>query len=228
MNVSMEKYAPPIAVISIAVYLGWPPAAPMDLGEDVVRAKAVRWNVADLKSPELPGKIDADPFAAVLVESAVSPQESAEGTASASPVEPAGPTERELRAGLKLGGIAQTDRHRWAIVNNRVCKPGDRIRVIGVAEVAALIEEVNADHIKVVVGSETLTIRPETKRSSRKDPAAESPGFDPEAIEAEPDDQPDVEDQGADDSSNAPTAKLDSGVLKNIQGLNAQLLRDTI
>ena len=68
MNPTVQRYLPPILVFSAALYFGWPPAEPLDLGEDVVRANSVRWRPEDVAEPPVI-KPAADPFEAVLVAS---------------------------------------------------------------------------------------------------------------------------------------------------------------
>lgn len=170
MNVNLQKYAPPCAVLTIALYLGWPPETPLDLGEDVVRAKSVRWKVADLETPTLPAMISKDPFAAVLVQPPSA--DASEGDPSdATPDEPTGPTDEDLRNGLRLGGIARTDHHRWAIVNGSVCKPGDQVPVLGLVDVSATIREIAANHVTVVSGPVTIQIKREERPKRSADPS---------------------------------------------------------
>lgn len=169
MNVNLQRYAPPCAVLTIALYLGWPPEAPMDLGEDVVRAKSVRWKVADLETPPLPAVISNDPFAAVLVQRPT--DDASEGETSDATPEDLGPTEEDLRSGLRLGGIAQTDHHRWAILNGSVCKLGDQVPVLGLDDVSATIREIASDHVTVVAGPLTIRIKREERPKRSADPS---------------------------------------------------------
>ncbi|MDV6031267.1 MAG: hypothetical protein F9B45_14425 [Phycisphaera sp. RhM] len=171
MNVHVQKYAPPCAVLAIALYLGWPPEAPLDLGEDVVRAKSVRWKVADLETPPLPTVISKDPFAAVLVQRPSADASEADAS-GATPEEPLGPTDQDLRNGLRLGGIAQTDHHRWAILNGRVCKLGDQVPVLGLDNVSATIREIASDHVTVVADSLTIQIKREERPKRSTDASA--------------------------------------------------------
>ncbi|PAY15414.1 hypothetical protein CKO51_32035 [Rhodopirellula sp. SM50] len=170
MNVNLQKYAPPCAVLAIALYLGWPPEAPLDLGEDVVRAKSVRWKIADLQTPPLPAVISKDPFAAVLVQRPTDDASEAE-TSDATP-EDLGPTDEDLRSGLRLGGIAQTDHHRWAILNGSVCKLGDQVPVLGLDDVSATIREIASDHVTVVAGPLTIRIKREERPKRSADSSA--------------------------------------------------------
>ncbi len=174
MNVNLQKYAPPCAVLAVALYLGWPPEAPMDLGEDVVRAKSVRWKVGDLETPPLPAMISKDPFAAVLVQQSSGDPSNPDKTSDSTPAEPLGPTDEDLRNGLRLGGIAQTDHHRWAILNGSVCKPGDQVPVLGLVDVSATIRDIASDHVTVVSGPLTIQIKRQ-ERPKRSGDSSASP-----------------------------------------------------
>ena len=68
MNPTVQRYLPPTLVFGAALYFGWPPAEPLDLGEDVVRANSVRWRPEDVAEPSVI-KPAANPFAAVLLAS---------------------------------------------------------------------------------------------------------------------------------------------------------------
>lgn len=182
MNASLQKYGPPAVVIAITLYLGWPPSKPLDLGDEVVRAKSVRWKASELEVPRLPRKANKDPFEKVLV--AATPQlvASTGRVESVEPETPRGPTELDLQKGLKLAGIAQIDSHRWAIVNQRVCCVGDKIAVIGLSDASAELCEIHSDHIKVKLQELTATIR-QQPRPRR----AETPSSDPsEMNESQP------------------------------------------
>lgn len=180
MNVNLESYGPPIAVLGIALYLGWPPAAPLDLGEDVVRAKSVRWKSSDLNAPDLPPTINHDPFAAVLV---IGQQEPTNDSVASEPDTPIGPTADDLKAGLSLSGIAQTDTHRWAIVNRHVCRPGDRVLVAGLTDIYAEIQQIRSNHITVAVGDLTTEIRRKERKAPKRAKQSASP-LNPEAATA--------------------------------------------
>ncbi|WP_182870838.1 hypothetical protein [Stieleria mannarensis] len=221
MNVALQKYGPPAVVIAIALHLGWPPSAPLDLGEDVVRAKSVRWKVSDLQSPSRPAAINKDPFAAVLVETSAADSETHATTDESVPDEPIGPTPEDLHVGLRLGGIAQTDHHRWAIINGRVCKIGDRLPVIGLNDLSATIRDIAADHVTVVAGPLTVQLKQQERKSrSGKTPHASapsppqsgSPTPDPDELESDEDEDRDEDQDPQDgDSPSAAAARRGSG-----------------
>ncbi|QEG01800.1 hypothetical protein Mal15_58810 [Stieleria maiorica] len=209
MNVALQKYGPPTVVIAIALYLGWPPPAPLDLGEDVVRAKSVRWKISDLQSPSLPTVIGKDPFAAVLVEPTSGDPATTAKTPESVPDEPTGPTPADLHVGLRLGGIAQTDHHRWAIINGRVCKIGDQLPVIGFTDLSATVRDIAADHVTVVAGPLTVELKQqERKPRSGKTTNASPPAVTPSSPQTDsqtpdPDEQDPDEDLEDEDSASA-------------------------
>ena len=166
MKTRLRKFGPPVAVIGAALYLGWPPSAPMDLGDDIVRAKSVRWKVTELDPPNLTIHTAPDPFAAVLVDATSNQPVMPQGKPQQVRNESWGPTENDLRKGLSLSGIARTDSYRWAVVNRRVCRPGDTVPVIGLVDVEATIEQIHHDKITVAVDALIVDIRPDQHKSS--------------------------------------------------------------
>ncbi|MCA9138707.1 MAG: hypothetical protein KDB00_18175 [Planctomycetales bacterium] len=166
MNGYIQKYGPPIAVIAVALYLGWPPEAPMDLGDDLVRAKSVRWKVADLESPRSPPISNANPFEKVLVKPTASRQQNSDKATESEADKPLGPTEQDFQKGLKLGGIAQTDIHQWAIINRDVHRVGDQVPVIGMVDVYVTIRDIQDDHVTVAAGELTIILRPQERNIS--------------------------------------------------------------
>ena len=61
MNPTVQRYLPPALVFGAALYFGWPPSEPFDLGEEVVRANSVRWRPEDVAEPPVI-KPAVDPF----------------------------------------------------------------------------------------------------------------------------------------------------------------------
>ncbi|MEO1525342.1 MAG: hypothetical protein AAFX06_07890 [Planctomycetota bacterium] len=159
----LAKYGPGLAVVGTALYLGWPPAEPLDLGDSAVRAKAVRWKKSDLEAPQRHELSITNPFREVLVAKPVAPVRTPTGEIV--PAIPEGPTETELRAGLLIGGIGITSTTRWAIVNNRVCRVGDSIPVADLNDVQAVIEAIGSDHVVAKSSGRRLTIRRLDRRS---------------------------------------------------------------
>ncbi|QDV42862.1 hypothetical protein Enr13x_27130 [Stieleria neptunia] len=210
MNVNLQKYAPPCSVLAIALYLGWPPEAPLDLGEDVVRAKSVRWKVTDLETPSLPAVVGKDPFAAVLVQQPSDDPSRPDAATDSTPEAPVGPTDEDLRNGLRLAGIAQTDDHRWAILNGSVCKLGDQVPVDGLVDVTATIREIASDHITVVSGPLTIRIKRQERPKRTADSAASTANPAPPtagnaiAKSQDEDEQADDEDEEPSDDEQAP------------------------
>ncbi len=168
MNVDIKKYGPSLAVLTTAFYLGWPPEPPLDLGEDVVRAKAVRWKVTELDPPVLPSGLVRDPFEKVLVAEPQTGEGDAAGSADLAAADlPVGPSEDDVRTGLRLGGIAQTDGHRWAIINGRVCRAGESVAVAGIEGRFAIVQEILPNN--VVVKSDSLTIQLRQQKRAGRD-----------------------------------------------------------
>lgn len=160
---TLVKYGPSLAVIGTALYLGWPPAEPLDLGDSTVRAKTVRWKKADLQSPLREELVLADPFREVLIAKPSAPKRTPTGQLV--PAVPTGPTEPELRAGLLVGGIGAAANTRWAIINDRVCRVGDSIPVAELKDVRATIEAIESDHVIARTSGRTLKLARLDRRS---------------------------------------------------------------
>lgn len=171
MNPIVQKYAPPVIVLGAALYLGWPPAAPMDLGENLVQAKAVRWKSQDLDPPTALGTI-VDPFQPVLVVNA-QPAAVEEDSAAA----PLGPAVDEIRAAVKLSGIANTGGRAWAILNGRARLAGDMIKTNDKSVADCKLVAIAKDHVLVQCQQTFAVIRPQVSDSGSKtttlDPANE-------------------------------------------------------
>ena len=169
MNTTIQRCAPPLAVIGIALYLGWPPTQPLDLGEDLVRAKAVRWKASDLDPPQISQVTLSDPFAASNSSAlSAAPNDQVKGLVEPSQEAPRGPTEDDLMIGLKLGGIAHTGDRPWAIINGRVCRSGDSVDIVGLVDAKALIRQINADSVVVQFQDLKTTIRADSRENARK------------------------------------------------------------
>lgn len=177
MNPSIERFGPPALVLSIALYLGWAPSAPLDLGDDLVRAKAVRWKQTDLVSPHSIDIAGRNPFAPVLKKPeqhlAIADASMVATKNDSAVLEPIiGLTENDLMIGLKLTGIAQTDQRHWAIINGRIVSAGDRISITGQRDKTALITKVTSDVVIATADSVTVHLK-KTRRSERSPLAAE-------------------------------------------------------
>jgi hypothetical protein len=165
MNPTVQKYAPPMIVLGAALYLGWPPAAPLDLGENLVQAKAVRWKSRDLEPPTAPGTI-VDPFRPVLVVAAEpTPVAAAAEDAVAAPP---GPTVDELRAAVKLSGIANTGGRAWAILNGRPRLVGEVIKTDDKAVPNCKLVAIEKDHVLLQCHQTFAVIRPQVSGSTGK------------------------------------------------------------
>ena len=191
----LMKYGPTLAVIATALYLGWPPAQPLDLGETTVRAKAVRWKKSDLQAPKRRDLTVVDPFREVLVARTIAPNQKPRLVASAQK----GPSETDLRAGLLVGGIGTTANTRWVIINNHVCRVGESVAVSEMKDVRAVIASIESDHIIAEVSGMRLRIQRMDRRSremrqkTKKLSVRETLPIDQEHSRAEDDEPSDVE-----------------------------------
>lgn len=167
MNPTVQKYAPPVIVLGAALYLGWPPAAPMDLGENLVQAKAVRWKSHDLDPPSALGTI-ADPFRPVLVVKA-EPAAVEEDSATV----PLGPAVDEIRAAVKLSGIANSGGRAWAILNGRARLAGDMIKTNDKTVPDCKLIAIAKDHVLVQCQQTFAVIRPQVSGSAGKTTASD-------------------------------------------------------
>lgn len=180
MNPTVQRYLPPLLVFGTAIYFGWPPAKPLDLGDDIVRANSVRWRSEDLAKPELITPA-ADPFRAVLVASEEMEVEPETGKLVAATT-PSGPPADAIRAGMQLDGIAQMGNRFWAVLNGRPRLPGDAIVTNDANRFACEIVSVFPDRIVVRCEDTVVEIRPRPAGSNRPvqnvtkvTPTAESP-----------------------------------------------------
>jgi hypothetical protein len=157
MNPAIQRYLPPLLVFGAAMFFAWPPSAPLDLGDDIVRVTSVGWRPSDLADPPWI-KPTSDPFQEVLVASEEMEVEPETGELVAAA--PAGPAPEQLKAGLRLDGIANMGGRKWAVLNGRPRLPGDLVRTEDAHRSQCEIVSVHADHI-VVRCLETVTeIRP--------------------------------------------------------------------
>lgn len=172
MNPSIERFGPPALVLGIALYLGWAPAPPLDLGDDLVKVKAVRWKKADLGAPTSVAVGQRDPFAPVLEKPEPKQMGTTEKVSSKSNhqdvvLEPESTlTEKDLLMGLKMTGIATTDQRHWAIINGRIVSAGDMVPITGQREQTALITKVGADFVFATADGVSVQLK-KTRRSER-------------------------------------------------------------
>lgn len=163
MKPALEKYGPPVLVLGAALYLGWPPAEPMDLGENLVTAKSVRWKSSDLEPPRAP-EVVVDPFRAVLLVTEKPETAAAVDTV----VEPLGPSDEEIRSVMVLNGVAKSGGRSWAIVNGRVRLAGDLIPSNSKIVPDCSLVSIHEDHVVVSCGKKLTVIRPQVSRPANK------------------------------------------------------------
>lgn len=175
MNPTLQKFGPPALVFGIALYLGWPPSEPMDLGDDVVRAKSVRWKPSDLESPQPNAGKVVDPFRPVLVEEV--PVQIVQAVVEDAPKAASAGL---VRSQLFLTGIAQMGKQRWAIINGKTQSVGDELTVDGKS---VFVQSILDDHVIIRSGDQKV----ELKRSKSVAPIGTLPGM---PVPAEPSRRP--------------------------------------
>lgn len=156
MNPFVQRYLPPALVVGAATYLGWPPAKPLDLGEDVVRATAVRWRPKDLKPPA-PIEAERNPFQAAPV---ASTEPDVATSAELKPEVPTGPSAETIKAGLRLDGFANLGGQTWALINGRPRLPGDTVVTDDTQQYQCQLVAVADDSITVRYEELIVEIRP--------------------------------------------------------------------
>ncbi|QDT13325.1 hypothetical protein [Planctomycetes bacterium K23_9] len=152
-----QKFAPPAVVLGAALYLGMPPAAPLDLGESIVRASAVRWKKDDLKPPVIT-KPAANPFHEVLVASEEMEVEPDTGKLVVA-TKPSGPDPAKVRAGLSLSGIASMGGRKWAVINGKPRLPGDTLKTNDANHLLCKIVRIENDHAVIACEETIVEIR---------------------------------------------------------------------
>jgi hypothetical protein len=169
MNPWVQRYAPPALVLCAAIYLGWPPPEPLDLGEDVVRATSVRWRPQDLSlGPRI--ESSRDPFE----ETPVEVEQVEVAVEVLEPTVPAGPDADTLKAGFHLDGIANMGGRTWAVLNGRPRLEGDFVRTDDTHRHRCQIVSVAPDHITIRYEETIVEIRPGAARE-RNSPSSRSP-----------------------------------------------------
>ena len=170
MSTLAHRFGPPALVLGAALYLGWPPASPLDLGEPVVKARAVRWKAADLDPPPASGQIK-DPFLQVLV--AKNEMEAdMEAAKLAVPTKPVGPTAEEIAAGMTLTGIARVGTRRWVIINGKPRMEGDVIKIDNSLRTECKVISIATDHAIVRCGEIDVKIQSRSFGLRTSKPAA--------------------------------------------------------
>ena len=173
MNPVLQRYLPPTLVFGAALYFGWPPAEPLDLGEDVVRASSVRWRPENLAAPPVV-QVANNPFEAVLVAGEEMEVEPETGKLVAATM-PTGPPVEVIQAGLQLDGIAEMGNRFWAVLNGRPRLPGDMIQTSDANRHQCEIVSVASNHIVVRCEGTVAEIRPRPAGTSRPAPASRAP-----------------------------------------------------
>ncbi len=157
MNPNAKKYAPPLMVLASALYMGWPPAKPLDLGDDTIKCKVVGWKVSDLKSPPTPDT-QRDPFDFKPVQVAVE-------TKAELPQADLGPSDEKIRSLINYTGSASLGKFVVATVNQQTVQVGDQIptheREVKECEVVAIYHT----HIVVRFNDKTIDVQ-KTKRKT--------------------------------------------------------------
>ncbi len=188
MNPLVQRYLPPVIVFGAATFFGWPPSAPLDLGDDIIRTSSVRWRPRDLADPPLIEPA-TDPFREVLVVTEEMEVEPETGNLVVA-TRPAGPPADLLKAGLRLDGIASIGGRPWAVLNGRPRLAGDTVRTADAHRYECQIVSVENSHI-VVRCEETITeIRPQPFGTGRPTVATESPAVPGDLRSPEIGDQP--------------------------------------
>ena len=164
MNFLIQRFAPPVAVLGIALYLGWPETPSADYGDNLVRAKAVRWRPKDLTDPPQIAST-VDPFREVLVTTEETVVEPETGKLVA-PTKPAGPPQSELESGLRIDGIAYMGGRHWAVINGRPRLPGDEVRTADANRYPCEILSVEREQVVVRCQETIATLRPARHPSS--------------------------------------------------------------
>ncbi|TWU08190.1 hypothetical protein [Stieleria varia] len=163
MNPIVQKLGPPGLVLCAALYLGWPADRPMDLADNAVRAKTVRWKPDDLKPPVGIASQEKDPFQPVLVTAKPKPVSSRPDLVVVDSIEY--PSESLVRSELMLAGIAQIGGRRWAVINGKTRVVGDEIDVDGQN---VTVQSVAADHVVLGSGPLEIKLRPYRQPRARR------------------------------------------------------------
>ena len=158
MKSLMHRFGPPALVFGAALYLGWPPAAPLDLGESVVKAKAIRWKKDDLLAPPTLDVV-VDPFRQVLVAKAeMKPEKDMEEMVAESKAPEL--TSEAIMSELELTGIANMGGRYWAILNGKPHLQGDTITTGDSQEISYEVIAIQSDHVIIRNRKTTVTLRP--------------------------------------------------------------------
>ncbi|MGB7344009.1 MAG: hypothetical protein WBD20_07335 [Pirellulaceae bacterium] len=169
MRAIVEKFGPPTVVLGTALYLGMPPAAPLDLGESPVRAAAVRWKADELEPPVI-ARAAVNPFGQVLVATAEMEVEPDTGKLVVA-TKPTGPSPDAMKSGLTLTGIAGMGGRKWAIINGKPQLSGDSIKAIGPDRLICEVVSIHADHVVVACEETIVQLRPNNFQSKPTTPA---------------------------------------------------------
>jgi hypothetical protein len=172
MNPHVYRYLPPVLVLVAALFFGWPPSKPLDLGDDFVKASSVRWRPNDLADPPRVTS-SRDPF-----EEPVAAVEEVEiSDADIALARPLGPDAETLKAGLQFDGLANVGGRTWAVLNGRPRLAGDFVTTNDANRYKCQIVSVQSDHIVVRCQETVAELRPRDTKTvgrpaSRRSPAA--------------------------------------------------------
>ncbi len=187
MNSLMHRFGPPALVFGAALYLGWPPAAPLDLGESVAKAKAVRWKKDDLLAPPTLDVV-VDPFRQVLIAKVAKDEMKPKQDMKEAVVESMVPerSSETIKSELELTGIANMGGRYWAIVNGKPHLKGDTITTGDSQEFSYEIIAIQSDHVVVRNQKTSVTLRPKPfgKRMNEtgRKPAVQQPTPQPQSF----------------------------------------------
>ena len=175
MNPLVAKYGPPLAVLGAAAYLGWPQSKPLDLGEEAVRAKAVRWSSSELDPPETPS-LDVNPFRPVLVVE--------EAEQQTEELVQALPTPALIQKLVTLSGIASMNGKKIAFIGAKGHREGATFQIDHKQFQQCELVSIRSSHIVVQCRGVQVQVRPQVSRPEtnyRPQPVAQPVSTNPDA-----------------------------------------------
>ncbi|OYP29391.1 hypothetical protein [Rhodopirellula sp. MGV] len=154
-----------VTVAGFAGYLSLPPEEPLNLDDDIVRAKAVRWKPNAIEPLREPIPCERDPFEEVLVVTETGEKTSGESepssldrpllaTRSEAKSSLKMPSTSQIREAVSLDGIGTTASQSWGILNGRVHQLGDAISIPGWSHIAGTLTKINHDSVVISIGDQ--------------------------------------------------------------------------
>lgn len=171
MKPVMKRLLPPGIALVTAAYVGWPPAEPLDLGEDVVKAKSVRWRPDDLQPPAS-RTLSRDPLIPVLV--AKSDAHADVKAPSTAPVDPSRPTIADVQTAITFHGVADLTGQRWAVLDSGPKQRGDRWPLSTHPEATCELAHIGDSQILVRCGELSVSIKKTSAPVMSSDISAEA------------------------------------------------------